>query len=117
MTHAGPSRAESGKHAGTVTDATDGGPLTAIFAAAPTALRKQPDQCAVLQQRLRAAEAQAERLRGRSPHSNPTTASMRHGIGVPRNGDRTLSTGPNVAIQPGLQATHRSGEGGERADR
>lgn len=65
MTHAGPSRAEFVKHAGTVTDATDGGPLTAIFAAGPTALRKQPDQCAVLQQRLRAAEAQAERLRGR----------------------------------------------------
>ena len=37
--------------------------LRAIFAPTPPAPRKQPDQRAVLQQRLRAAEAQAERLR------------------------------------------------------
>src|ERR1700683_2836540 len=37
--------------------------LRAIFAPAPTTPRKQPDQRTALQQRLRAAEAQAERLR------------------------------------------------------
>lgn len=37
--------------------------LRAIFAPTPPAPRKQSDQRAVLQQRLRAAEAQAERLR------------------------------------------------------
>jgi hypothetical protein len=38
--------------------------LRAIFAPAPPAQRKQPDQRAALRQRLRNAEAQAERLRG-----------------------------------------------------
>jgi hypothetical protein len=37
--------------------------LRAIFAPAPPAPRKKPDQHAVLQQRLRAAETEAERLR------------------------------------------------------
>ena len=45
--------------------------LRAIFAPAPPPPRKQPDQRAVLQQRLRAAEAQAERLRKQLAAFNP----------------------------------------------
>jgi hypothetical protein len=46
--------------------------LRAIFAPAPTTPRKQPDQRAALQQRLRAAEAQAERLRGQLAALQPS---------------------------------------------
>ena len=45
--------------------------LRAIFASAPPPPRKQPDQRAELQQRLRAAEAQAERLRKQIAALNP----------------------------------------------
>ena len=75
--------------------------LRAIFAPAPTTPRKQPSQRAALQKRLRAAEAQAERLRGQFAALEPNDSEHAPWHRHARKDDRTLSTGPKVAVQPG----------------